>query len=392
MKKDTEIKFDYNNYNNLFKCIKFLLDNNYTNIIINIEDKELFNKYLFNNNIDNLMSDYVKIRNGINDVSIKDYLRYEKLLYDIVNSAINLSPLEKYIYVYNIVKQFKEYKECDYNKRNARNLYKILDNEYIVCVGYAELLSDLLTKLNINNTTISILVDTSYKNEKIDEVNFKDVKRVKKGGHKRVYVYLKDDKYKIDGFYLSDPTWDNDLESDLYNHMLFTNRKNDYSKNYQWFDKFILFNVKSICEFNRYFDFIRERDNKSGIYLLNYIIDIIRVLDPDYIKELVKKYKFLDSYKNNIYVSDKPSYKKLLDLKNDLSEYIVSKVNNIIELKIWKGIKNVYKEYYGYSGKKTLKKGLKKVRKYNEYVENYVFPDRYKIDKDGNITLIKKMY
>ena len=63
---------------------------------------------------------------------------------------------------------FKEYKECEKDKSEARNLYKILDNEYMVCVGYAKLLSDLLSKLNINNTTLGITIDVSYENEKVD--------------------------------------------------------------------------------------------------------------------------------------------------------------------------------------------------------------------------------
>ena len=46
-------------------------------------------------------------------------------------------------------KKYKEYKENNDKKEQSRNLYDILDGEYMVCVGYATLLGDLLNKLGI---------------------------------------------------------------------------------------------------------------------------------------------------------------------------------------------------------------------------------------------------
>ena len=392
LKKDTNISFYYNDYNNIFKSIQFLIDNKYEDISIQINNKKEFNNYIFNNDISKCFSDNVTIYENVNVTTLEKYMEYEKTLYDIVKPAINLSNYEKYIYVYNIVKMFKEYKECNNDRIVARNLYKILDNEYMVCVGYAKLLSDLLSKLNINNTTIDVTVDVSYKGEKVDKIDFTEVKKVKRAGHERVYVYLKDDKYKIDGYYFSDPTWDNDLELDLYNHMLFTNRKNDYCKNYQWFNDFMLFNIKSLHEFNIYFDFIRDRFNKSGIDLLNYIIDIIKKLEPDYFNVLNKKYKFEEDRMYYIYECDKPSDKILLRLKKELGDHILKRVNNdISELEKWRGIKNIYKMFYGYKGKKTLRKGFREVKYYNEIREDFAFPQRYKVDKYNNKTLVKKI-
>ena len=42
------------------------------------------------------------------------------------------------------------------------------------------------------------------------------------GGHDRVLVYIKDEKYGIDGMYFSDPTWDNELIDNSYAHCLMT--------------------------------------------------------------------------------------------------------------------------------------------------------------------------
>lgn len=385
LKKDAIISFCYNDYDNIFKCIKFLLYNDYEDINVDITNKEEFNNYIFNNDISECLNDVVTL----NNIKLKKYIEYEETLYNMIKPTINLSNYEKFIYVYNIVKMFKDYKECDSDRRQSRDLYKILDNEYMVCVGYAELFSDLLNKININNCCISLNVDTSYMNEKEDELNFDDDKIVDKSGHRRVFVYLKDDKYKIDGYYLSDPTWDNKLNKDCYNHMLFTNRKNDYSVDYQWFDKFMLFNIKSLCEFNRYFDFIKDRFNKNSISLLNYIIKIIKKLEPDYFNELENKYNIFDEFYD---ISEaKMNYKKLLELKKEIAKHILNRANNeISELEKWRGIKNIYKRFYGYSGEKTLRRGLKEVKEYNELREHIFFPERYKIDKNNNKTLIKR--
>ena len=59
--------------------------------------------------------------------------KLEELVKDIKTS--NLSQFEKFIAVYNIVKNYKEFKENENNRDQARALRYILDNEYMVCVG-----------------------------------------------------------------------------------------------------------------------------------------------------------------------------------------------------------------------------------------------------------------
>lgn len=392
LKRDTKIEFNHNNYDNIFKCINFLLENNYTNIIIYIKDKLEFNDYILNNNIDSIISDNVKVTVSCNECSIKNYLKYENILYNMIKPAVNLTPLEKFIYAYNITKQYKKYKENNSNKLSARNLYEILDNEYIVCVGFMYLLKDLLHKLNIKSVETSPIIDSSYYGVKINEVDFKEVKIVRKSGHSRLYVYIKDEKYNIDGLYLSDPTWDNDLEYDYYNHMLFTDRKNDYTKPYQWLDKNMLFNVNYINEFNRNFDIVRRKLGYNGIELINFLLDTIKELDGEFVTQLKNKYNMIDS--NHCHVYEKRiNYKKLLKLKSDLGKYIVSKVNKEIDNSIIKtAIRNVYDKLYGFENVYKLDEYLNDVFNYNEEREKYAFPDRYKIDKNGNKTLIKKIY
>lgn len=114
----------------------------------------------------------------------------------------NLSNYEKYLCAYDIVKSFKTYKQIDEDKTklynndeiilSARSIYDVLLSEYVVCMGYAIFLDELLNRMNI----ISDVVCTD--------------------NHALVITYIKDDKYNIDSFQVSDPTYDS--INDKYNN------------------------------------------------------------------------------------------------------------------------------------------------------------------------------
>ena len=124
-----------------------------------------------------------------------------------------LSHLEKYMAVYEIVKKFKEYKESHNDIFESKEMSQILFNNYIVCVGFSRLLVELLNKVGISSKDISLDVDTSY------ERGFTLEEKIAKfEGHRRVLVNLVDPKYNIDGFYMADPTWDNDLKQNYIRH------------------------------------------------------------------------------------------------------------------------------------------------------------------------------
>lgn len=123
-----------------------------------------------------------------------------------IEPARNISNFEKYIYAYNITKQFKICRENKEDISQSRNLYSILTNEYMLCVGFSNLLGDLLNKLDVPNMKLSISVDQSYDNVKKD-VDYVDTKTItNRAGHARRYVHLVDEKYGLNGFYVSDPT------------------------------------------------------------------------------------------------------------------------------------------------------------------------------------------
>lgn len=111
------------------------------------------------------------------------------------------SPLEKLLNIYLIVSGLK-YKFEDKNKEpdsQSRSVYGTLNSDKIVCAGYSELLKAIVKELDDPNLKVF--------------ANLIGTKRMQKDGykigiHQNNIAYIKDDKYKIDGFYYLDPTWD----------------------------------------------------------------------------------------------------------------------------------------------------------------------------------------
>ena len=149
-------------FEKLIKIFKALSTHNRNyNIKINVKNRELLkqsNLLILHKNI-NLL-----INNDHYNYSKEEYLKEEDILEKLVKpiKESNLSPYEKYLAVYNIVKQFKPYKENEEDKNQSRDIRYILNNEYMVCVGYAKLLKTLLDKVGIPSIRISVGVDTSY--------------------------------------------------------------------------------------------------------------------------------------------------------------------------------------------------------------------------------------
>ncbi len=234
---------------------------------------------------------YVNItifRDGLH-YTLQEYLEEDKKLEDLILEIkdSNLSPFEKYLAIYNIVKQFKPYKEnnsgyinylveqgleenealefasdsnnkqyydkwlgennlIDNSREESRYLKYILNNDYMVCVGYAKLFIDLLERVGISADYLNVRVDTSY-----DKGFTMEEKPVKFGGHARVIVNLVDEKYGIDGYYIADPTWDNNMEIDLYNHAIMTIEETTLERRLQKIqDLDYLLDVHSMEEFN----------------------------------------------------------------------------------------------------------------------------------------------
>lgn len=345
-------------------------------VVIDINNKELVTPKILSNA--NYLNGYTDIRIGLDIIPIKEYLRLEKILYQMVEPACNLSPFERYIYAYNVVKQYKQYKENEKNKSASRNLYAILENEYMVCVGYSHMLEDLLNKSGIKSIYRSMGVDDSY--DKKDE---KEVVNINWNGHARRFVYINDPKYGIDGFYVADPTWDNDLKNDLYNHLLLTNEEETETKRYNFLPTSVssssieLMNIQSIEEFYQKINFYLDRNPESNLKdLISNSINDIRKLDNNFIKKLEEKYPEIQDFFNPW-----PNEKEIL---YEIGEYLLTKVNKPVSGQtIMSAVSEVYQKAYHLEGEELQNK-LKETIEINNHRQHIKFPKREKIDEYGN--------
>jgi len=115
------------------------------------------------------------------------------------NATINgepLSPLEKYAMAYALVSN-RVYHEENTNfdpSSLSRNLISVMSNDFIVCAGFANILSTLCTRIGIPCTVRDCAV---WKQ-----------KSHKWGNHANCIVRIEDEKYNVHGLFNADPTWD----------------------------------------------------------------------------------------------------------------------------------------------------------------------------------------
>ena len=110
----------------------------------------------------------------------------------------NYSSFEKLLSAYLKVTQRQYNKERKAEHHSiSRSVYGVLNSNKIVCVGYAELLEAILNEVGDENIKV-------YQNHVCCSANNKNQDCT----HRTLIVYLKDEKYGIDGYYYLDPTLD----------------------------------------------------------------------------------------------------------------------------------------------------------------------------------------
>ena len=356
--------------------------------ILHINNKNKFNEYITKQEINNKN---IIIDTGGEKISLKEYLRLEQILYNLIEPAKNLSPFEKYIFAYNLVKNYKPYNENLEDKLQSRDLYKIIENEYMVCQGFATLLKDLLDKTGINNITETIIIDNSFNKAIIENDVLIHKSKYDYTYHIRNYVYIKDDKYNIDGFYISDPTFDNNDKMDLYNYIMMTDNRITESNRYTFFDKWEyneLFNIKNLDEYYEKLEFYLNRERVKKIRNNNELYNIIKKL---YIKiaKLDKEEAYLLNEKYPYINKNRFEWPKNIDyIVYDIGEYILSKVNKEIPFSILiEAIKEVEKKTLK-ENEEELEKNIACIKENNKKMQLIKFPKRYKIDIFGNKNII----
>ena len=249
--KDVKNILDYieNNFDNIFDSIEYVklcfdniddIDYIKKNPIL-LTKKIVIDEALSIKDIDKLMSlmerykefkdkIYVTLDGNVNYVSLMDCY---KTMIAIKNQAekisrLNLSPMENIMYAYDIVRnRFYINEDSTESSFKSRDLSEVLFGDKIVCAGYANMFCALLDYLNIPCEIVAL--------------HDKD----KEGtGHARNIIYVRDEKYDIDGVYYFDPTWDrrqNESSDFLSRYTYFAKTKKfmDDDKNYNFEDTFL---------------------------------------------------------------------------------------------------------------------------------------------------------
>lgn len=235
-----------------------------------VENINEFNVYIDyqKNNSPNLISMVYKISCIINAV-VEEINSYD------------LSPLEKIMFVYDRVK-YRLYEDDLDDINSSRDLDKVLNGDKIVCAGYSNLFTAVLTSLGINSIPV---IDLNIK-------------------HQRSLAYIKDAKYNIDGVYAFDPTWDKRKSKDDINYI-------------DRYDYFLMPLVRSMnscyCEISELLELDKEtilkiidgKDMDSALKVLDRLNILFTLVDAKYIpddkyyvvEEIAKQYdQVIDKY------------------------------------------------------------------------------------------------
>lgn len=247
---------------------------------------------------------YVHLSGNTNYVSLLDCYKTINVIKEQANSIkeLNLSPMETIMYVYDQVRNRVYVSESeDETSYKSRDLSEVLFGDKIVCAGYANIFHILLHYIGIDNLKVHL----SEKNNPLS-------------GHARNVVYVKDDKYNIDGVYYFDPTWNskrkNETSEYLYRYTYFakTRKFMDDDKNYDFIDDYFPTystdmgkKIKKIIRDKKYTElkpYTKSLNYMSGLVTHTCLINPMNIIDPSLPtygefdeKEFLKKFEVVFS-------------------------------------------------------------------------------------------------
>lgn len=310
-------------YNSIEKALDYLEKNGKKNTVrIHVPKRVPFSQT--NLYLKSYQNPRVIVHNGESDYTLYSYVENDLYLSYLVNDIknSNLTPYEKYMQVYNLVKNFKPYRDNPDDLDAPRSLKYIVDNKYIVCAGFANLLIALLEKVGINAYYYSVEIKETGQE--------KDYSR-----HARVIVNLTDKKYGIDGYYIADPTWDNSLKNNFLTHSTITfeesTQENETFKDNLELE---LFNINSIYEYIERVKKILSKDEDNSIEFrykdfVQKILDIFKELNPSYYKLLQNKHQdLMNDMKSFNPKFDENIYKAFIF---EIGSHILTKTNKIVD-------------------------------------------------------------
>lgn len=187
---------------------------------------------------------YFKVDGNDELITIEDYEKTVNKIQDILLhiKQYNYSPFESVLHAYDLVRD-KQYKEEDIGEKTtvSRDLTSALLGDKIVCSGYANIFTSVLTNLGISAI--------------VHELNGNGETR----NHAIVLAYIKDDKYDIDGVYDFDVTIDSKKDDNNF--------------------------------FNKYAGFAKTKEQMMNIYRRKYIEKTFSGLPDDLVTGFQDCYK-----------------------------------------------------------------------------------------------------
>lgn len=213
------------------------------------------------------------------DKVLEDEKFMEMIATDI--SSKGFSPLEKFIAVHDIAKNLKPYQRelPGASTTESRSLYKYLNNSYMVCAGYSDFIANIGHR--IGEPYVFVYLDSET--------------------HARNYVNIVDKKYHIDGFYVTDATWDGESKNGYEYLLMTTDEGREEVTTPKGYDDFFTATIPS--ELN----YMNEIEKKR-------LKDLMLVLEPDIYKQVDWKLEKDDDAKV-------------------LIDYFQTKINNNVEKK-----------------------------------------------------------
>ena len=373
--------------NNNFKIkVNYVFNDEYILDTKDCKELEIVDNYLRENGYGEL---YISQKKDMFECGFRQTLSANRKLDDIaekIKNATNngepLSTFEKFMIAYEYVTQYVYNRDfsTDYNDRHW---IPVIEGDRIVCSGYASLLRALCDRI------------FSFDEVKVIEQNLnicdKENDNEILGGHANNLIFIKDEKYGIDGLFYVDSCWDSiefvnqkDYKSQAFCCIPLSDILNH--KEYSFTFDTSNFVVPLYFSENEYYQDLIEEVEEMDEY---GFIDINLYSDNDSIEDYIEKCLFDPSY-------DKKTAEYLKNSIPDIVEYDINNNNNheikvknakaVIDFIFSKADSNpipieAFINSYKIIGKM---KGLSK-EEIKEYVKNRIIETAKKVNNDFDI-------